>query len=76
MKYLEAHGIEPQRIRLSQAGAYEPPPATEVDPNNASPDSRVEIYMLPEYVDDYLSAKAKPAEEKPTQETPAEQTKN
>ncbi len=53
MKYLEAHGIEAKRIRLSQAGIYEPP--TENDLTASPSSSRVEVYMLGEYADDYLA---------------------
>jgi outer membrane protein OmpA-like peptidoglycan-associated protein len=52
MKYLESYGIAPKRILLSQSGAYDP--ATEDDLGKSPRESRVEIYMLGEYVDDYL----------------------
>jgi chemotaxis protein MotB len=52
MKYLESYGIAPKRILLSQSGAYDP--ATEDEPSKSPRESRVEIYMLGEYVDDYL----------------------
>jgi chemotaxis protein MotB len=51
LKYLQEQGIEPQRMRLSQAGPYEP----EAQPDTAdwtTHNSRVEVYMLGEYVSD------------------------
>jgi chemotaxis protein MotB len=52
MRQLILQGIEPRRIRLSQAGSYEP----DIDGDGQSrfDGARVEVYMLPEYVDDYL----------------------
>jgi chemotaxis protein MotB len=51
MQFLREHGIEPERIRLSQAGAYEPQ-AVEGDHQRLADNSRVEVYMLGEHVDD------------------------
>jgi flagellar motor protein MotB len=51
LKYLQEQGIEPQRMRLSQAGPYEP----EAQPDTAdwtTHHSRVVVYMLGEYVSD------------------------
>lgn len=48
-KYLQQQGVEPNRIRLSQAGPYEP----QARPDNfdwATQNSRVEVYMLREFV--------------------------
>jgi chemotaxis protein MotB len=48
-KFLEQKGVEPQRMRLSQAGPHEP----EEQPGNsdwASVNSRVEVYMLSEFM--------------------------
>jgi chemotaxis protein MotB len=47
MKLLEKQGIPPERIRLSQAGGYEPC-TLEVDDHERLPDGRVEIYLLDE----------------------------
>jgi chemotaxis protein MotB len=62
MQELQKQGIESKRFRLSQTGPYEPP----ADDDSAEPlnTARVEVYMLPEYVDEYLSA-AKPDQAKP-----------
>lgn len=51
MQYLRDHGIEPERLRLSQAGPYEPQ-ALEGDHARMAENSRVEVYMLGEHVDD------------------------
>src|SRR5205085_754122 len=66
MKYLEAHGIDPKRIRLSQAGIYEP--SLDDDDAGRSQSARVEVYMLNEFAHDYLN-NSKPVakkEESPT----------
>ncbi len=51
MKFLEAQGIEPQRIRLVQAAAYEPFTLREEE-QAQSRNSRVEVFMLREVVAD------------------------
>ena len=48
-KYLQQQGVEPKRIRLSQAGPYEPH-ARPDDFDWATQNSRVEVYMLREFV--------------------------
>jgi chemotaxis protein MotB len=50
MKYLTDHGIDPQRLRLSQDGALEPDTLFTSD-KRPVPSSRVEIYALDEYVE-------------------------
>lgn len=52
MRCLEEKGIERERFRLSQAGPYEPQVTTK-DPLWRKRNSRVEVFMLSEYVDDY-----------------------
>lgn len=52
-RFLEAHGIETERIRLSQAGPYEPQ-TLGTDPRRMKENSRVEIYVLPELVEDLM----------------------
>lgn len=52
-RFLEAHGIETERIRLSQAGPYEPQ-TLGTDPQRLEENSRVEIYVLPELVEDLM----------------------
>jgi chemotaxis protein MotB len=49
MKYLVDHGIEPQRIRLSQSGVYEQ--TLRSGPDWYKENSRVEIFALNEFVD-------------------------
>ena len=48
-QYLQQQGVEPNRIRLSQAGPYEPQ-ARPDDFDWATQNSRVEVYMLREFV--------------------------
>lgn len=52
MTYLVEHGIDVTRMRLSQAGPYEPSAGAE-DAAWKMRNSRVEIIMLNEYVDDF-----------------------
>jgi chemotaxis protein MotB len=62
MAYLLDKGIDVSRIRLSQAGPYEP----SVGPENAGwkfRNSRVEIIMLNEYIDDFVVTKKRADEE-------------
>lgn len=51
MQFLRDRGIEPQRLRLSLAGSSEPQ-ALEGDRHRFAENSRVEVYMLGEHVDD------------------------
>jgi chemotaxis protein MotB len=51
MKHLVEKGIEPMRIRLSQSGSYEPPRGMR-DEHMANLDSRVEIFVLNELVNE------------------------
>jgi chemotaxis protein MotB len=51
MKVLEEGGVELARIRLSQAGAYEPK-TLRVDSKSQAENSRVEIYMLNEFAEE------------------------
>jgi hypothetical protein len=62
MDYLVEHGIDISRIRLSQAGPYEPSVSSE---NTAwrLRNSRVEVIMLNEYIDDFTVTKRRPEEE-------------
>lgn len=46
--YLIAHGVAPDRIRMSQAGGFTTPPG-EAPANPAAQDARVEVYMLDEF---------------------------
>jgi chemotaxis protein MotB len=52
-KFLEKHGIEPERIRLSQGGPYEPYSLQAGSPNQTY-NSRVEVYVLEEYAEDLM----------------------
>ena len=49
LSYLEEAGVEPRRIRLSQAAGFEPY-SSKKDAERQAKNSRVEIYMLNEYV--------------------------
>jgi chemotaxis protein MotB len=51
MKYLEQHGIEPDRVRLSQAGASEPV-TNRIESAWQRENSRVEIFLLSEMADE------------------------
>ena len=53
MRFLVAQGIEPERIRLSQGGPYEPYSISS-DPADRLPNSRVEIYLLSELAQDLI----------------------
>jgi chemotaxis protein MotB len=63
MQFLEAHGVKAKRIRLSQAGPFESA-QPENDAQDSTKTARVEVYLLPEYVDDYLG-RAAPEQAKP-----------
>ena len=56
MKCLVDNGIEPERIRLSQAAAYEPHTISD-EPNKQNKNARVEIHMLNEFVEDLTGTK-------------------
>ncbi len=56
MKYLEQQGVEPTRIRLSQAGPYEHR-AVSADSPQQEQESRVEIYMLGEFAEELSGAR-------------------
>jgi chemotaxis protein MotB len=51
MKYLEQHGIEPDRMRLSEAGASEPV-TNKIESAWQKENSRVEVFLLNELVDE------------------------
>jgi chemotaxis protein MotB len=51
MKYLRDHGVEPERLRLSQAGAYEPV-TNRIESAWQKENSRVEVFLLSEMADD------------------------
>jgi hypothetical protein len=61
MQHLMAKGIEPGRIRLSQSGSYEPPRGARGE-NLPSLDSRVEIFVLNELVNEPVET-ARPTRE-------------
>jgi chemotaxis protein MotB len=58
MDFLAQQGIDPERFRLSQAGPFEPQ-VTADDPMWKRRNSRVEIIMLNEYVDEYNANRRK-----------------
>lgn len=53
MQFLIDQGISPERIRLSQAGAFEPYTLAD-DPAKAANNSRVEVYLLNEVAHDAI----------------------
>lgn len=61
MKYLEEGGVEPQRLRLSQAGPFEPR-TLRVEPSRQAENSRVEVYMLSEFAEDSMGTPEERAE--------------
>jgi len=66
MAYLEEHGIEPERIRLSQSAAFEPL-TSRIDTAWQSENSRVEVFLLNELADELPGTQqhTKAAETKP-----------
>jgi chemotaxis protein MotB len=73
MKLLEKHGIPPERMRLSQAGGFEPC-ALEVDDHNRLPDGRVEIYLLDELAQDFAQNRMPGHQAQPLAEGEADDT--
>ncbi len=61
MKYLENAGIEAERIRMSQAGPYEPE-TIRLEGGWQRRNSRVEIYVLPESTEDLMGTKQERSE--------------
>jgi chemotaxis protein MotB len=61
MKFLEQQGIEADRIRLSQAGVFEPQ-TIRVEPEWEGKNSRVEVYVLGEIAEDLLGTRKERAE--------------
>ncbi len=52
-EFLVAHGIEPRRLRLSQAAGYEPL-SNLTDPKSLEQNTRVEVFLIGELVDSRL----------------------
>ncbi len=57
MKFLLQNGIEPERLRLSQGGAYEPY-TLQIDPSLQIYNSRVEVFVLDEYARNLMGTSA------------------
>ncbi|MGA2059940.1 MAG: flagellar motor protein MotB [Thermoguttaceae bacterium] len=55
MKFLVQHGIDAERLRLSQGGAFEPY-SLDSNPSLNSHNSRVEIYILDEYAENFMGS--------------------
>ena len=55
-KLLEEEGVETERIRMSQAGPFEPQTIRE-EPGRQAVNARVEIYVLPEVVEDLIGTR-------------------
>ena len=62
MNYLLAKGVAPDRMRLSQAGPYEPQ-TIQLEADWSALNSRVEVYMLGEFVDDFKGTRAERAQQ-------------
>jgi chemotaxis protein MotB len=56
MKYLVKQGVEPERLRLSQGGPFEPF-TLRLDAENQVQNSRVELYVLSELVDEFMGTR-------------------
>ncbi|MDZ4818143.1 MAG: flagellar motor protein MotB [Planctomycetota bacterium] len=76
MRFLESKGIEPERFRLSQAGSFEPH-TLKLEPGWRAENSRVEVYMLGEFVDSFKGTR-KEREQRPgvSDETPISTSEN
>ena len=61
MHYLEQEGVEPDRIRLSQAGTAEPYTIRE-DPEKQAKNARVEVYLLAELAEELVGTREERAE--------------
>lgn len=57
MKFLNALGVEPDRMRISQAGPYEPL-TLDSQPEGEDRNSRVEVFLLAETVDSLKGTKS------------------
>jgi chemotaxis protein MotB len=62
MKYLESQGIEADRIRLSQAGPFEPLTIRE-QPELQAQNARVEVYGLGELVEELVGTREERAKQ-------------
>jgi chemotaxis protein MotB len=60
MQYLEEHGVSPERIRLSQAGPYEPF-TIDSDPARVKFNSCVEIFLLAEMTSSFVGTESERA---------------
>jgi hypothetical protein len=56
MKYLEEHEVAAERLRLSQAGTFEPKTLA-ADDEALAENSRVEIYVLTEMAEDLVGSR-------------------
>jgi chemotaxis protein MotB len=61
MKFLEQQGVDPELIRLSQAGVYEPF-TLRLEPEKQALNARVELYVLSEFADDLMGTEEERAE--------------
>jgi chemotaxis protein MotB len=61
MDFLKKQGIPPERIRLSQAGVFEPY-TIRVDPKKQALNARVELYVLAETADELMGTREERAE--------------
>lgn len=61
MNFLQQQGIPPERVRLSQAGVFEPY-SIRVDPEKQALNARVELYVLAETADELIGTPEERAE--------------
>jgi chemotaxis protein MotB len=61
MKYLEQQGVDPELIRLSQGGVYEPF-TLGLEPEKQALNARVEVYVLSELADDLMGTEEERAQ--------------
>lgn len=72
LKHLQEKGVEPERMRLSQAGAFEPYTQS-AEPGSHVQNSRVDVYLLGEYVEDLQGTRKERAGRLGGHETPPEE---
>ena len=72
MRYLDDHGIEPDRLRLSQSSAYEPL-TNRIETALQNENSRVEVFLLDEMADERPGTDEAAKAEAATTKTPDNQ---
>jgi chemotaxis protein MotB len=70
MNFLVENGISPDRIRMSQAGPFEPQ-TLQLEAELAAQNARVEVFMLGEFVDDFKGTREERDGDHPGHNAPA-----